>query len=249
MKTPEEYLQEQILLPEHEVQEDIRSYEAEFLESFLKQGQLTEPEPESEVESEAEPEKACGSALDTAAAGAGDSDQNKPGPDRSRPFTEGHDRPSELEKEKGVQGRHQFVGCHLCGQEYALPLSEVQEVLRRIEPTRLPNHPPYLAGVINLRNCLVPLLCLGQLLEKAGSEHRVPQFIIVCRYRDTQFGLLVDRITTMYTFLDHDVEWSIDAQLGGESGFLSGLIKDQTQLVGIVSVKRIAEQVLLSLEQ
>ena len=248
MKTPEEYLQEQILLPEHEVQEDIRSYEADFLASLLKQGQLSEPESESE------PEKACGSALDTAAAGDGDSDQNEPDqnepePDRSRPFTQGHDRPSGLESEKGVQGRHQFVGCHLCGQEYALPLREVQEVLRRIEPTRLPNHPPYLAGVISLRNCLVPLLCLGQLLEKAGSEHRVPQFIIVCRYRDTQFGLLVDRITTMYTFLDHDVEWSIDAQLGGESGFLSGLIKDQTQLVGIVSVQRIAEQVLVSLEQ
>jgi len=239
MKTPEEYLQEQILLPEHEVQENVSSYEAEFLESFLNQEQLSEPGPE----------KACGSALDTAPAGAGDPDQTDPEPDRPRPCTEGQERSSGLESEEGVQDRHQFVGCHLCGQEFALPLSEVQEVLRRIEPTRLPNHPPYLAGVINLRNCLVPLLCLGQLLEKAGSEGRAPQFIIVCRYRDLQFGLLVDRITTIYTFSDLDVEWSIDSQLGGDSGFLSGLIKDQTQLIGIVSVKRIAEQALVSLDQ
>lgn len=247
MKTPEEYLQEQILLPGQEHEHSMSSHESEFLRSFLDQAQVgaagEEPgqgqeslDPEPALEREVpEPEE----------------DPESRSPQQAghlRQSSAGHVSWSDTEAEGGFQDAHQFVGCRVCGQEYALPLGEVQEVLRRIEPTRLPSHPPYLAGVINLRSTLVPLLCLDQLLEKSGSDRKTHQFIIVCRSGVHQFGLLVDKITTMHTFSGHDVEWSIDAQLGGDSGFLSGLIKSRAQLIGIVSVKRIAEQVLIPLQ-
>jgi chemotaxis signal transduction protein len=100
-----------------------------------------------------------------------------------------------------------------------------------------------------LRNSLIPLLHLDLLLEASGREQDKHQFIIVCRSHTRQFGLLVDRITTMHTFDEHDVEWTIDAQLGGDSGYLSGLIKNESRLIGIISVERIAEKVLVPLQE
>jgi len=237
MKTPEEYLQDQILLPEQGAQEEVGADDSRFIASLLEKNQALKPEVSSW--------QTTGSPSPQAKDSGFEEQEPLTGPAPSSSSLEEASGPGQ---EEHIADTHQFVGCRVCGQEYALPLGEVQEVLRRIEPTRLPNHPPCLAGVVNLRNSLVPLLRLDLLLEASGKARDTHQFIIVCRSHASQFGLLVERITTMHTFEEHDVEWSIDAQLGGDSGYLSGLIKNQSRLIGIISVERIAEKVLPRLQ-
>lgn len=238
MKTPEEYLQDQILLPEQGSRGELGANDSGLISSLLEQPHDLESADSSRQTPGSISPPAEGTRLEA------QEPLTNPAPS-SCSLKEA----SVPDHEEQITDRHQFVGCRVCGQEYALPLSAVQEVLRRIEPTRLPNHPPCLAGVVNLRNSLIPLLCLDLLLEASGREQDKHQFIIVCRSHARQFGLLVDRITTMHTFAEHDVEWTIDAQLGGDSGYLSGLIKNESRLIGIISVERIAEKVLARLQE
>lgn len=137
-----------------------------------------------------------------------------------------------------------LVGFFLGNQEFVVPTLAVQEVIKFSPPARLPKAPSFVAGVINLRGKVTPLIRLRDMLgipEEAGSQH---QFIIVCRRRGLQMGLMIDRVRTMYRVSQREIDWGIEAHLGSNVDFISGLLKLREQLVGIVSVDRIVDVVI-----
>mgnify|MGYP003623808197 CR=1 FL=1 len=127
---------------------------------------------------------------------------------------------------------------------YGLPLTNVLEIISVQPIATVPGTPEYVKGVINLRGKVTPLIRLRDMLEAAagdGSEH---QFIIVCRRRGLQFGLMIDKVHTMYRVPQADIDWSIESHLGANVDFISGLLKLRDELIGIVSVDRVVEIVI-----
>lgn len=137
-----------------------------------------------------------------------------------------------------------MVGFFLGRQEFVVPTLAVQEVIRHSAPARLPSSPAFVAGVINLRGKVTPLVRLRDMLGLPDDEENPHQFIIVCRRRGLQMGLMIDRVHTMYRVPQADIDWSIEGCLGAGVGFISGLVKLREGLVGIVSVDRIVEEVV-----
>ncbi|CAK7034465.1 MAG: hypothetical protein DELT_00502 [Desulfovibrio sp.] len=137
-----------------------------------------------------------------------------------------------------------MVGFYLGGQEFVVPTLAVQEVIKSSPPAKLPAAPSFVAGVINLRGKVTPLIRLRDMLEAAPSSGAEHQFIIVCRRRGLQFGLMIDRVHTMYRVSQADIDWGIESHLGANVDFISGLLKLRDDLVGIVSVDRIVEIVV-----
>lgn len=137
-----------------------------------------------------------------------------------------------------------LVGFYLGGQEFVVPTLAVQEVIRFSPPAKLPTAPSFVAGVINLRGKVTPLIRLRDMLETAsgdGAEHR---FIIVCRRRGLQFGLMIDKVHTMYRVPQADIDWGIESHLGANIDFISGLLKLRDELIGVVSVDRVVEIII-----
>lgn len=137
-----------------------------------------------------------------------------------------------------------MVGFYLGGQEFVVPTLAVQEVIRSSPPAKLPTAPSFVAGVINLRGKVTPLIRLRDMLDAASGEGSEHQFIIVCRRRGLQFGLMIDKVHTMYRVPQEDIDWSIESHLGANVDFISGLLKLRDELVGIVSVDRVVEIVI-----
>lgn len=137
-----------------------------------------------------------------------------------------------------------MVGFFLGEQEYVVPTLAVQEVIRYSAPARLPAAPKFVAGVINLRGKVTPLIRLRDLLDPDTAVEKPNQFIIVCRRSGLQFGLIIDRVHTMYRVPREDIDWSIETHLGANVDFIAGLLKLGESLVGIVSVDRIMEVIV-----
>ncbi len=137
-----------------------------------------------------------------------------------------------------------LVAFFLGKQEFVVPTLAVQEVIRFSPPARLPKAPPFVAGVINLRGKVTPLIRLRDLLDVPDDRENAHQFIIVCRHRGLQMGLMIDRVHTMYRVSQADIDWGIETHLGANVDFVSGLYKLREELVGIVSVDRIVEEVI-----
>lgn len=137
-----------------------------------------------------------------------------------------------------------MVGFFIGGQEFTLPTVAVQEVIRFMPPAKLPAAPPFVAGVINLRGRVTPLIHLRDVLEVASPRQGEDKFIIVCRRQGFQVGMIIERVHTMYRVPQNDIDWSIEAHIGANVDFISGLLKLQEKLVGIVSVDRVIASIL-----
>ena len=137
-----------------------------------------------------------------------------------------------------------MVGFYLGSQEFTIPTVAVQEVIRSMPIAKLPASPANIAGVINLRGKVTPLLRLREILEVNAPRLDEDKFIIVCRRHGLQLGLLIERVHTMYRVPQEDIDWNVEARIGVNVDFIAGLMKLRGQLVSILSVDRVMAGIL-----
>ncbi len=148
----------------------------------------------------------------------------------------------ELRQKEGLQ----LVSFLLDSREMALPIQCIQEVIRYVEPTKIPSAPAFVSGVINLRGKVTPLLNLRAMMSQRGGDGngKTDRFIVVCRHKGLQVGLIVTTISTMYRPPAQDIEWNIESQVGISSDFVAGLLKKEDKLVNILSIDRLVDKVI-----
>jgi purine-binding chemotaxis protein CheW len=83
--------------------------------------------------------------------------------------------------------------------QYALPLEQVVEVLRMVAIRPAPEGPAWLAGVINLRGRVLPIMDLRARLGLPPRAARLETRIIVADVGQRLVGLLVDEVLEVLT--------------------------------------------------
>lgn len=237
MKTPEEYFLEKDFLPSGTEGESLSVAEKAFLQKYMGYGDagtqdgqgVAMPQP-SRVEA------APGFAAREQSASAA--------PEMSgETLAEALDEPdilSQLRSEPDIQ----LVGFTVGEQEFTVPINVVQEVIRYVAPTQLPAAPYFMAGIVNLRGRITPLVKLNSLIGATGASEE-PGFIVVCRRKGLQLGLMIDKVKTMYRVPQSELDWGVEQHLGSGVEFVAGLMKAENgMLIGIVSIDRIVEKVL-----
>ena len=151
--------------------------------------------------------------------------------------------PSLLERLKKAQ-TVQMVAFYLDAQVYLIPTMAVSEVLRYMPPVLLPMAPDYVAGVINLRGKVTPLLYLEDLLTTPRTVRNENRFIIICNYKGLQVGFIFDKVHTMYTFNQEQIMWDVESRIGTSAEYICGLVDVDQSILGVVSVDMILDKVL-----
>ena len=80
-------------------------------------------------------------------------------------------------------------------EEYALPITEVQEINRVGDIVRVPNSPKYIMGVVNLRGIIVPVIELKIRLKIGSAKLSKKSRIILVEYGPRILGLMVDMVS------------------------------------------------------
>lgn len=109
----------------------------------------------------------------------------------------------------------------VAGQEYALPLANVQEVVSMPDATTdIPNAETVVRGVIGFRGGLLPLLSLRRLLGIGLDAMGTAEKIVVIRVAGELIGLVADKLTGLLAAPDRQIEdipEILAARSGGES--------------------------------
>lgn len=132
----------------------------------------------------------------------------------------------------------QFVGFSMGSQLYTIPTLVVQEVIRTMAPSKLPMTSNLVAGIINLRGKVTPIVRLRDLLDLPVNVENGDRFTIICRCSGLQLGLQIDAVSSMYRVEQEDIQWNLDTQMA-QSDCVTGLFKLNGKLIPIVSVERI----------
>ncbi len=149
-----------------------------------------------------------------------------------------------LDEELRGERTIQMVSFILASQVYTIPIVAVQEVIRYMPPVLLPMAPDYVAGVVNLRGRVTPLIYLDKLLTNEPRKGGEEQFIIICSRRGLQIGLMIDKVHTMYMIEQQQIIWNVESQIGASAEYLCGLVNIDESIFGIVSIDLIIDQVL-----
>jgi purine-binding chemotaxis protein CheW len=99
-------------------------------------------------------------------------------------------------KDKGIQKTAtkivELLGFYVEGELFGLPLKEVLEVLRVVEPVPVPFSSPLIKGIINVRGELIPVLDLKSILNLRPTKKE--ERIIILESPRGKVGVLVDEV-------------------------------------------------------
>ena len=94
-----------------------------------------------------------------------------------------------------------FVVCALAGQEYAIPADNVVEVFRFAAVMPLPDSPPWVLGVIDVRGRVVPVVDGRRRLGLPERDHWLRAVIVLIEH-ETVSGFVVDEARDMVRHRD-----------------------------------------------
>ncbi|MCA9259390.1 MAG: chemotaxis protein CheW [Planctomycetales bacterium] len=95
----------------------------------------------------------------------------------------------------GASDTFQLVSFRLGREEYGIEITRVREIILMGEITRLPQTPPHIKGLINLRSTVIPVVDLrlrfGMPTKEADDDTR----IVVVTVDEKTVGLIVDAVS------------------------------------------------------
>lgn len=124
----------------------------------------------------------------------------------------------------------QLVVFSLGDEEYALPITDVQEIIRFVEPRAVAADAPWIRGVISLRGKIIPVCDLASRLGLPGDEERRANIVIVETANGTA-GVIVDEVQEVLT-VD---ESQLDAIPSAGTDFIEGVAKVDDRLVVLLN--------------
>ncbi|MFZ5813765.1 MAG: chemotaxis protein CheW [Bacillota bacterium] len=84
-------------------------------------------------------------------------------------------------------------------QEYAVPITVVKEVQAWTMPTPVPEAPPIVEGVIDLRGEIIPVVDLGRRFRTTRRNQGADARIMVMEFEGRHAGWIVDEVVEVHT--------------------------------------------------
>jgi purine-binding chemotaxis protein CheW len=140
----------------------------------------------------------------------------------------------------GVGDARQFVIFHVADEMFAVPLAEVQEIIRMPEVVRVPLSPGALEGLANLRGTVLPVIRLRRIFGMDAVEHDDATRVVILD-QGRPIGLVVDRVANVVTVENDRIE-AVDAIQGTvDNDLMTGMIKvsDGTSMVMILDAGKV----------
>ena len=99
----------------------------------------------------------------------------------------------------------QLVVFQLANEEYALPISQVREIIQYKDVTRLPHTSEYMEGIINLRGKVIPVIDLALKLS-LQTEKTLNKKVLIVEATEKDIGIVVDEVKEVIRLEDTAIE-------------------------------------------
>lgn len=108
---------------------------------------------------------------------------------------------------------------------YGIAIEKIREIVGIQEISRLPNMPPFIKGLINLRGQVIPVIDVRlrfHLLERTYDDRTC---IVVVESHERLVGLIVDTVAEVLYISKDQIEPPTSIQKGPETLFIAGMGK------------------------
>ena len=140
----------------------------------------------------------------------------------------------------GIAGEAQLVIFRLGTEEFGVDISQVREIIRVGEITRIPGSPPYVDGVINLRGQVTTVINLRHRFGLEGRPMDGNARIMILEVDKNVVGVIVDSVTEVKNLAQGQIE-ALPAALASavSSEYIHGVGKLDGRLLILVDLKQV----------
>ncbi len=130
----------------------------------------------------------------------------------------------------------QYLTFMMRDQFYGVPIASVREINRYVEVTPIPQTPLFIAGVMNLRGKVIPVLNLREKFGMPPVATSKETCIIVMETEHGHMGVIVDAVRSVVNFNDSQIDPT--PRLGDSSieSFILGIGKIDDHVVVLINV-------------
>lgn len=139
----------------------------------------------------------------------------------------------------GNANTRQFLSFVLATEEYAIEILSVQEIRGMCPLTPLPNSPPKVCGVMNLRGAVVPVIDMRAALGLAPEEYNKFTVIIVLSVQGRTIGFVVDSVSDVLAFQETEIERAPQVGQSVDATMISGIARAQDRFIVLLDVARV----------
>lgn len=133
----------------------------------------------------------------------------------------------------------QLVSFEVGKEEYAVPILSVQEINRMMQITRVPQSPPFVEGVINLRGKIIPVIDLRKRFGLSKLENSDDVRIIVVEIASRVIGFTVDRVNEVLRINANIVEPAPAMVSGIDTDYVQGVGKLDDRLLILLNLEKL----------
>ena len=150
---------------------------------------------------------------------------------------ESHQRTLEAD---GAERTLQLVSFCLADEEYGIEISKVREIILVGEITEVPQTPPYVKGLINLRSTVIPIVDLKLIFGLPEVERTDDTRIVVVDVRGKTIGVIVDEVNEVLRVSREQIAPPPEV-VRGRAGddYLIGLAKVDDRLMILIDIEQI----------
>jgi len=136
---------------------------------------------------------------------------------------------------------HEFITFEIGDRRLGIDIMAIREIRAWSPATPLPNSPPHVRGVVNLRGVVLPVLDLSQRLGWGATEPSGRHVIIVVRIGEQLQGIIVDAVSDIVTLGPDQLQPVPDVGQTQSAAFLDGIATIDGRLIMILGLDRITE--------
>lgn len=133
----------------------------------------------------------------------------------------------------------QYLTFALGQEEYGVEILKVQEIKGYPVITPIPNTPPHVKGVMNLRGTIIPVVDLRMRLGMAEAQSTRCTVIVVVKVGSKTVGLVMDSVSDVLDIPKADIQATPDFGATVDTGFISGMAKAGDHVIVILDIETV----------
>lgn len=142
--------------------------------------------------------------------------------------------------------QREFITFEVSGQLFGLDIMAIREIRAWTPVTKLPRVPHYVAGVVNLRGTVLPVVDLGARLGWQATEATPRHAIIVTQIGGQARGLIVDSVSDIVTIAGEALQAPPTTSSDGVVPFIEGLAAIEDRMVMVLDLAKLNADELLA---
>ncbi|HHY64761.1 MAG TPA: purine-binding chemotaxis protein CheW [Clostridiaceae bacterium] len=133
----------------------------------------------------------------------------------------------------------QLVKFHVADEVFGIEIKQIYKILKPQEIFKVPNTPPFIEGLINLRGKVLTVFNLRKRFNLPDKENDENTKILIINHNDLLLGFTVDSVSEIVRVPDEDIVDTPPELKSFDRRFLAGVARVGEKLILLLDLEKV----------